>query len=206
MKHSNKPSLIILAGGQSKRFGSNKALFEVNGKKIIEFIIDEISPICKEVIISSNSDDFRFTKLRIIKDQYKNIGPIAGIYSGLIASKTEQNIMVSCDTPLISRRLCEYLLEVSEESSVSVTVPTYKTQIEPLIGVYNKTVSKELLKAIDLHQYAPIDIIQQIPDVKYVEINTSLPFYHPSLFQNLNRQDDIYRIVHFLNKRSKIQS
>ncbi|HAB53627.1 MAG: hypothetical protein A2315_08270 [Ignavibacteria bacterium RIFOXYB2_FULL_35_12] len=74
---------IILAGGKSSRIGQNKALLDLSGKKIIEIIYERISQSCNEIMIISNTpEDYQFMGLKIYKDIFPGLGPLAGIHSG----------------------------------------------------------------------------------------------------------------------------
>ncbi|MCF6240761.1 MAG: molybdenum cofactor guanylyltransferase, partial [Bacteroidales bacterium] len=99
MIDKNNITGIILCGGKSKRMGSNKALLQLNGKCIINYVTELLSNFCNEIIISTNSHELAFLKTELVADEFQTIGPIAGIYSALKHSKTEKNIILSCDTP-----------------------------------------------------------------------------------------------------------
>jgi molybdenum cofactor guanylyltransferase len=74
---------IILAGGQSSRMGTDKAMLQIDGKTLMERAIEICKPICHEILISSNNpkhENFGFT---VIPDEIKNCGPMGGIYSCL---------------------------------------------------------------------------------------------------------------------------
>ncbi|PJA95693.1 MAG: molybdenum cofactor guanylyltransferase [Ignavibacteriales bacterium CG_4_9_14_3_um_filter_34_10] len=172
---------IILAGGKSSRIGQNKALLELSGKKIIEIIYEKISPLFNDVIIISNIlEDYKFMKLKIYKDIYLGLGPLAGIHSGLINSRTEKNFIISCDLPLITREAVDYIKNFNSDKSVVIYKKSGRIQF--LCGIYNKKclpVLDDLLKSNNLKVrdfIAKIDVeildAEIFPDEIFFNLNT----------------------------------
>ncbi len=86
---------IILAGGKSTRMGENKSLLSLNGKTVIERVVDLMKSIFKEVILITNTpEEYDFIKIPKYKDIFEYKGPLAGIHSGLTHSNTEKKL---CD-------------------------------------------------------------------------------------------------------------
>lgn len=158
---------IILAGGKSSRMGTNKALLEIDGKTVIERIVEKLGPIVDNLIIVTNSfEEFAFLELPMVEDEWKGIGPLAGIHAGLTASKTERNLIVACDMPFISPELGTLLLEQLVE--YEAVVPQITEQLHPLFAAYKRGVKEEVKKAIELEQLR----IRKIFDRIYVKILT----------------------------------
>lgn len=158
---------IILAGGKSSRMGTNKALLEIDGKTVIERIVEKLRPIVDNLIIVTNSfEEFAFLELPMVEDEWKGIGPLAGIHAGLTASKTERNLIVACDMPFISPELGTLLLEQLVE--YEAVVPQITEQLHPLFAAYKRGVKEEVKKAIELEQLR----IRKIFDRIYVKILT----------------------------------
>jgi molybdopterin-guanine dinucleotide biosynthesis protein A len=128
---------IILAGGQSSRMGADKGLVMLGDKAFIAHIIDAVSPLVKEIIIVSQNADYDKFGCRRVEDSIKNVGPIGGIYTGLLETSTETNLVLSCDVPLISKEVLVYLIK---RNKADVEVLQYKTRENtlPLIALYKK--------------------------------------------------------------------
>lgn len=142
---------IILAGGKSSRMGTNKALLDLNGKKVIERIIEELKPIVNNMIIVTNSfEEYEFLQLPMVEDRWKGMGPLAGIHAGLAASKTERNLIVACDMPFVSPRLGTLLLK--ELSEYQAVVPEIEGQLHPLFAAYRKDIQEEIEGALKSEQ------------------------------------------------------
>ena len=129
---------IILSGGKSSRMGSDKGFLSFNGKLFTQYSIDALKPLVSEVIIVSDHDAYDIFKLRRIKDEFKDAGPLAGLYSGLKASRTEYNLVLSCDIPLITSETISLLIDAIDETSEVIQIES-NNQTMPLIALYKTT-------------------------------------------------------------------
>lgn len=112
---------IILAGGKSSRMGQNKALLDFKGKTVIEHVISTVSNLFNRVIIITNSPaDYTHLGFEIFTDFYANLGPLAGIHSGLVNSKTERNFIISCDIPLVTSDVINYICNRKTDEPITV--------------------------------------------------------------------------------------
>ena len=186
---------IILAGGKSSRLGGNKALQVIGGKTLMQWVIDRLATLTTEIVIATaHGEAIPYSSSATIKtvaDSYAGKGPLAGIYSGLLASSSSQAIVVGCDTPFLSVGLLEYMTQTS--ATFDVVVPRIKGKVEPLCAAYSKNCLapiRELLKQNELK------IIKLFPmaRVRYIEEDDIDRFdpEHLSFF-NINSQDDLDR-------------
>jgi len=137
MKKNKHITAIILAGGKSSRMGTDKGFVNYKNKPFAQRIIETVRPLVSEIIIISNNTNYDIFGLKRFEDLIENAGPLAGIYTGLQYSKTENNLIVSCDIPLISSEVLTLLLHnISNESDVIQLESQGKTM--PLIALYKK--------------------------------------------------------------------
>jgi molybdenum cofactor guanylyltransferase len=189
---------IILCGGKSTRMGKNKALLKLGVKTLVEHVADTLSVLCNEIILSTNSAELDFLPHKKVQDKIENIGPIAGFYSALLESKTDHNLIVSCDTPFISSALLSFLLNNS--SGFDTVLPVLRDQLQPMVGYFHKNMVSVLESAFLAKNYKPINIFEN-SKLNAVEVNEDLPFYSEYSFFNINSQEDyeqakvIYREV-----------
>ena len=192
----NEVTGIVLAGGRSSRMGEDKSMMKLNGKTMVEYAIDALRPLCGQVIVSSNQLVYEFTGCQVWQDDVKNHAPMVGIYSCLKRSSTEFNIILSCDMPLISINLINYLLECS--LNYDITIPIHENgMIEPLCGIYKKSVTGILKQCIAEHRFSMKEGISNAIH-RFVEIDKQLPFFAPNLFKNINTPADFEYISIFL--------
>lgn len=139
-------SCIILAGGESSRMGEDKGLKLFNNQALVTYSIQLAKELCETIYIGANNTDYEQFGLPLLNDIFIKKGPMSGIYSGLLASKTDWNLFLPCDTPFLK---LDILLEMKEQLGTNkIVVPiTENGRIHPLIGFYHK----DLLPIIQNH-------------------------------------------------------
>jgi molybdopterin-guanine dinucleotide biosynthesis protein A len=185
---SRKITGIILSGGKSSRMGKEKGLCLFKGKKLVQYAIDVLSPYCERIIIVANNKGYENLGLEVFSDEVKEIGPVGGIYTGLVHSKTEDNFILSCDMPMISQELVEYLLQNIKNKQI--VVPEFGGFFEPLCAYYRSDILQQLKKLIEERNYKLVDFIRKT-DFAELRIDKQLDFFHPLLFANINSEKEI---------------
>jgi molybdopterin-guanine dinucleotide biosynthesis protein A len=186
---------IILAGGKSLRLGRSKALQLIEGKSLIQWVVDCLAILSTEIIIvTAHGESIPCSSsvmTKTVADIYPGKGPLVGIYSGLRASSSPRAIVVGCDTPFLSTGLLEYMAQIC--STFDVVVPRIKTKLEPLCAVYSKNCLAPIQELLEQDERRIRKLFDMV-EVKYVEedeINRFDP-KHLSFF-NINSQADLDR-------------
>ena len=193
---------IILAGGKSSRMGTDKGLQELFGKPLITYAIELLSGLCSEVLISSSSEAYQSFGLPVIADKFPGIGPMGGIYSALKQSKTEQNLVLSCDLPFVTTELLLYILQNS--NGYKVVIPWMGGQhYEPLCGFYNVSVLDRIESYIQKRNYKLPDLFEEI-NINRLIINSKLNFYKEHLFLNVNSKSDLANAEHLMSGENTV--
>ena len=186
---------IILAGGKSLRLGRNKALQVIEGKSLVQWVVDRLAILSTEIVIATAHGEAipcsSAARIKTVADIYPGKGPLVGIYSGLIASSNSRAIVVGCDTPFLSVSLLEYMTQGC--STFDVIVPRIKNKLEPLCAVYSKNCSVPIQGLLEQDELRIRKLFSMVK-VKYIgedEINSFDP-EHLSFF-NINSQADLDR-------------
>ncbi len=178
---------IILAGGLSKRMGTDKGLVEFRGKQLVQYAIDLISSHCSDIVISANDREYGKFGFPVVSDEIKEIGPAGGIYSALRKTDTDFNLIVSCDMPLLNEDAVDLLLK--NVSGISNFIASHKQGIEPLFGIYHKNFLGVLEEAIRQNTYKMRAILDMY-STEYVDFEPLL-YRYPMLFRNINYLSDL---------------
>ncbi len=181
---------VILAGGKSSRFGSNKALAKFNGLPLIEsvaFGLGEIFP--RLAIISNSPHEYSYLGLPIYEDIIKGLGPLGGIYTGLESIEDDWGFFTACDMPFLNKGLIRFMAE--HRDSMDAVVPRVDWKMEPLCALYNKRCLPEIKRLIADGVTQTIKAYNNL-QVKFVEEETIRSF-DPDLksFLNVNRQAEL---------------
>ncbi len=158
---------IILAGGKNSRMGSEKALLQIGGRRIIEVVSSMLRQLTREVLIVSGNEDIYFPYCdRVVKDIEPGCGPIGGIYTGLVSASCDKSLVVACDMPFVSFSLGRLLAGAA--AGYDIVVPRYRGYLEPLFAVYSKTCIEPIGRQIARCDYRVTGFYKDVR-VKYID-------------------------------------
>jgi len=186
---------VILAGGTSRRMGTNKALLEVDGVPIITRTYRELSRLFHEVLIVTNSPaDYDFLPCRKVPDIFPGIGSIAGLHAALAHSRTAHTFVTACDQPFLDPELIRRLCELRNDSQDGV-VPFSEGGQEPLHALYAAACTSIFEDAIRQGELKILDILgrMNVRTVLYEEVQQLTGGGTPS-FCNVNTPEEYERV------------
>ena len=192
-----KPALIILAGGKNRRFGSNKALATIGGTSLIERIVERLRPQTSQTLIVTAREQCSLPFIngaKVVADVYPEKGPLGGIYTGMLASRSLYNLVVACDMPFLNTGLLRYMVEQSD--GFDVVVPRLEDgKLEPLHAIYSRACLDIIKTHLDWNDLR-VDTIFDTVRVRYIEAEECRR-YDPQLlsFFNINREVDLDRAL-----------
>ena len=90
-------SIAIQAGGESRRMGRDKGLMPFLGRPLIQRVLERLTPIADEVLVTTNSpDEYRFLNLPLFPDLKPGRGALGGLYTALSSAACEAVAVVAC--------------------------------------------------------------------------------------------------------------
>ncbi len=188
----------ILAGGKSSRMGKNKALLELNGKKVIEHVVAAVQKVADEILLITNTpEEFAFLQLPMFHDEIQGIGPLGGIYSALHKCGAPHCLIVACDLPFLSEPLLRFLSENAGRDEVFAI--DSGNGVEPLCAVYSKSCLPEIERQMAQKQYKVADLLAKVR-ARIVRFDASYSFYSPHLFYNVNTPEEWRRAGELIEK------
>lgn len=191
-------SCFVLAGGASSRMQGNKSFLKLGGKTIIEIIISELNKLFPEITIITNTpEEYEFLHTKFADDILKGKGPISGIHSGLYRSKTERNLFLTCDMPLIDTDAVRKLLEF--KTSKPVVVFKEGNYVHPLPGIYSKSMLAEIEEIIK-HESGFKNPKLKLLNFLHEEKTEMISIPESNMFFNMNTPDDYEKLKILMNK------
>ena len=195
-------SCIVLAGGRGLRLGRNKALEMVDQQTLIQRTVSSLLFLNTEIIVVTGPHNTElgldsFRRVRMVIDAFPGRGPMVGIYTGLLNSRSEKNLVVACDMPFLNASLLSHMAVVSD--GFDAVVPRLDKDVEPLHAVYGKNCLIQTKFLLDEGVYSVSELFKRVR-VRYVdgtEINKFDP-EHLSFF-NINNENDLaraHKIIH----------
>ncbi len=179
---------IILAGGKSSRMGTDKGLVLYKGKFFTQYVIDAIKPLVDDIMIISDNSSYDIFNTTRTNDDIKNAGPLAGVYTGLKHSKTEFNLVLSCDVPLITTSVLQQLIDAIS-FDIDIIQLKSKDKTMPLIALYKKTCAPTFLELLKKKERKMTQAISHFK-VKTIVLETDLEHYTA----NINTIDELNKI------------
>jgi molybdopterin-guanine dinucleotide biosynthesis protein A len=183
---------LILVGGKSGRYGSNKAMVEVDGVRLIDRAVRVMRALFQEVILLTNTPhEYAYLDLPMLEDLIKGLGPLGGIYTGLEAISHDAGFFVACDMPFLNDTLIRHIAALRK--GFDAVVPRVDWMIEPLHAVYTKRCLPPIKHLIDSKKYQIIKIFPSIR-TRYME-EEEIRAYDPQLrsFFNINKPQDLLK-------------
>ncbi len=195
------PLGVILAGGQSRRFGATKALVEVDGKRMIERVRDAMQAALPEVVlITRQSEAFAELGLPTRVDLLPGGGALAGVHTGLRWAEELGRpgaICVACDMPFLSAVLVRSLAGRARESRALVVAPESMgpAGLEPLCAFYSVALLPEIEARIARGERALTALLDPL-HTERLPLMEVLRLGDPDrLFLNVNTPEDYRRAL-----------
>ncbi len=182
---------VILAGGKSSRFGSNKAFADVNGRQLIKRVIEIMGSVFEELILIANDPgEYSSLGISMYEDIIKGLGPLGGIYTGLESMADRSGFFVACDMPFLNECLIRYIAEMNG-SGYDAVIPKIGWKMEPLHSLYSKTCIPAIRGLIDSGE-CMINKFYQAIRTRFIN-EDEMKQYDPLLssFYNINRPGEL---------------
>ncbi len=131
---------IVMAGGNSRRMGTDKSMLPIKGRPMVEHICQQLCDTFTNVLISANdAEKYAHLDWDVVADRMPGQGPLMGIASALEVSDSEFNLVVACDIPQVDLPFARRMLAEAEGADVVVPV-TSDGEEQPLFAVYRNSV------------------------------------------------------------------
>jgi molybdopterin-guanine dinucleotide biosynthesis protein A len=212
---------IILNGGASRRFGSDKSALILDGRPLLQRTVDVLAGLFDEIPLvgrpappapadptdptdrlHSSAHAARGTRhvlsshaSRIthhVPDAIPGAGPLGGIYTGLLAMTRPFGFFVACDMPLLDPAVIRRQLEVLRGSEADAVVPTWDGYWEPLHAAY----SQDCLPAVRRQtESGDLRIRRFFGSVNVLYWNVVAEGISPRAFANVNTKGDLVALL-----------
>ncbi|MFV1992174.1 MAG: molybdenum cofactor guanylyltransferase [Acidimicrobiales bacterium] len=174
----------VLAGGASRRFGSDKAVFRVEGSTMLERAVSLLSSVnCDPIlVVGGRSEQRHVTGTTFVPDKYPGEGPLGGVLTALDAVVASWTMMIACDLPYLNADVLEALL--THATTADVVLARTSRGPEPLVGLYSQTVQTRFEAAFRSGTRAVSDALGLVT-VDHVSVVAS------KQLRNVNRVEDL---------------
>lgn len=183
----------ILAGGSSRRMGTNKAFIKIDGSTIIERsvklfreVFDDLYVVANDVLLYEHLD------ARVVSDIIKGAGSLGGIYTAVFHSRDKSVFVAACDMPSLDREAIRRTAE-TPLGGFDAVVPFIGGRYHPMHAVYSRKCLKPIKAMIEEGNLRVTDLLDRIRVKRLTEDDfRGLPI--ESSVENVNTRDDLKRI------------
>ena len=215
-----KLAFVVLIGGKSTRFGSDKGIFEFHGKSLISYQLEVLSEFNKDIFLVAHSKQqiqsyieridikkimaFIIDDREILEDKEVH-SPMLGLYSAfkeLSELKYEKAFVLSCDMPLIKKEVIDVIIKESE--GFDCCIPEWNSGFrEPLFAIYPVEGGYKRAKdRLNNKLYKLTNLLNDEWKIKIISIEEKIENLDEKLltFININGPIDIEKLMELFNK------
>ncbi len=197
-------TLAIQAGGKSSRMGQDKALMPFRGVPLVQYVMERLSPIADEIIVTTNVPDaYRFLGVPLYRDIRPERGALGGLYTALSSAKNDFVAVVACDMPFASSPFFLAARKLIVTRGADIIIPKTEYGYEPLHALYRRDACIPPIEAaLDADKWKVISWFEQVKVHALSPKETAI--FNPDglSFWNLNTPEDFAKA----EKRSSNES
>jgi molybdopterin-guanine dinucleotide biosynthesis protein A len=187
----------ILAGGKSRRFGRNKSVEPFQGELLIERQVRILRSLFPEVMIVTNAPEpYLDLDVTIVQDIIPGLGPLGGIYTGLLFARGASIFVTAVDMPFLQPAVIRRMVEVFPGHDV--VVPRLGDYLEPLHAMYSPRCLAPVKRMLDREE---LQVVRFFTSVKKAYLNEEeIRRLDPEglSFFNVNTPEDMAKAMEIL--------
>ena len=168
--------------------GQDKGLVDYNSRAMIEYALEALSPVVKEVYINANRhlEQYRQFGYAVISDQTETFdGPLAGVLSAMLQSDAEILLVIPCDSPLVQSSHLQKMLESRNNADADIAVAFDGKRLHPVFLALKRSLAPSLQEFLSSGQ-RKIDLWLEQHHVIRVDFSET-----PQIFLNVNTLEEL---------------
>ncbi len=186
---------VLLAGGESRRMGRDKATLLFHGKPLWQIqleLLRRLKPA--EILVSARTDpSWRPADVQFVADDLPSRGPLSGIAASLPQVHTAHLLALAMDMPFMSESYLHYLCDQIEPGTG--VVPTIDGRAEPLAAIYPREADNDFRTALAGTDFSVQSVVRRLVESGKLQ-EVRVKEHEMKLFLNLNELSDLERCSH----------
>ena len=188
---------VVLAGGRSKRYGSDKAFAELDGISLLHRAARTLRPLTRHVeVVANDLDRHELEGKSVRPDLVSGIGPLGGLHTA-VAWAAEEGlsgaVVLATDMPFVPAPLLQHLVTLLDRGACVVPASHGPRGFEPLCAAYDVGCLPAIEEAIERGDRAVISFFPAV-DLRIVDLARVSSYGDPdTMFFNVNRREDHLR-------------
>jgi molybdopterin-guanine dinucleotide biosynthesis protein A len=186
---SMKISAVLLAGGESRRMGRDKATLLFRGRPLWQIQFDLLRTLQpEEIFVSSRTDpSWRPSGVQFVSDEPPSRGPLSGLSATMARISTDHLLALAIDMPLMTESYLRLICNLVE--SGRGVLPMIGNRAEPLIAIYPKGTGTDFITALSGSDFSLQSLTKKLVDAGKLRLVNVLE-EEGKLFRNFNNLSD----------------
>lgn len=183
-------SAVLLAGGESRRMGRDKATLDFHGKPLWQRQLETLRQLTPdELFVSARTRPaWLAADMKLVLDGTSSRGPMSGVAAALVQTQTSHLLVLAVDMPLMTGMHLSYLLSfVSSECGV---LPLINQRAEPLAAIYPSAALPFFTAALSSDELAMQPLVAKLVAAGRMR-TIDIPDHDRAFYRNLNRPEDL---------------
>ncbi|HUZ01064.1 MAG TPA: molybdenum cofactor guanylyltransferase [Thermomicrobiaceae bacterium] len=163
-------SVAVLAGGQSRRMGRDKALLSLRGRALLDHVLERVSGLGDDLfVVATDRPDYARLGVRVVPDLLAGRGALGGIHTAISTARHPYCLVVACDMPFLSPELLTYMAALPRD--FDVLVPTLDASrsnqggsqtFETLHAIYGSTCLPAIERRLARGDLKVVDLLRDV--------------------------------------------
>jgi len=186
----NEFSAVLLAGGESRRMGTDKATFRFRGKPLWQVQLETLRRLRPaEIFVSARTDpSWRPNDVQFVADIPPSCGPLGGVVSSLVKIRTAHLLALAIDMPFMTENYLRSMCDAIEPGRGIVA--KIGNRAEPLAAVYPREAEIDFRRALAGSDFSLQNVVHRlVRSGKLLEIRVREP--ERGFFRNVNSVSDV---------------
>ena len=197
-------TVAILVGGYGSRMGGvDKASLELDGKPLLDRVLDAVAPLASETLVVANDDrlagDPRF---RVLRDPEPHAGVLPALLTALDAATSPLLLLLACDMPFVDRKVIGFLLDLA--ATHDAVMPYVQSFPQAMHAVYRVAPCRVAVRNLLEDERGGRRMISFLDDVNTIRVQEDeIRQVDPEIrsFFNVNTPYDLEAARHLVGER-----
>ncbi|WP_038045879.1 molybdenum cofactor guanylyltransferase [Thermus caliditerrae] len=179
----------VLAGGLSRRFGEDKALFPYREKPLLQWVLESLAGAGERFIVANRP--YLGFGVPVYPDLLPGADSLSGLHSALVHARFPWVAVAATDLPFLTRGYWEFLYEKALASPYPVVVPhNPEGHLEPLMAFYHKDCLPQVERQLREGDYLMRRVMEAL-GATYIPAEEVVARFGAQVFLNANRKEEL---------------
>lgn len=185
----------LLAGGQSSRMGTDKALITIGGLTLLQRQFALLQSVSSSPVVIAPEGRYASFGFPVIPDLEPGCGPLGGIATALQHASSSPVLILGVDLPGVNEGLLRWLLSAWEDHFTAL-IPRWQGHAQPLCGLYSGSLLPLMHSLLAARNYRLLFSLDAA-GASYMDVPEA-EWNHPLLLANVNTPEEWEHFRNFM--------